>query len=86
MIVLVYRYLEADHGSRNYLWFCHCRRFYLSAMFRTFVENGLLTPEEAANVMNQAGNAVRDSVIAGEAPPFIFYRAFSGSFIPDTPP
>ena len=31
-----------------------------TAMFRTFVEKGLLTPEEAASVMNQAANAVRD--------------------------
>ena len=29
-----------------------------TAMFRTFVEKGLLTPEEAASVMNQAANAV----------------------------
>ena len=41
-----------------------------TAMFRTFVEKGLLTPEEAAGVMNQAGNAVRDSVIAEERAAF----------------
>ena len=55
-----------------------------TAMFRTFVEKGLLTPEEAAGVMNQAANAVRDWSSPKSAPPFTFCRAFSGSFIPDT--
>ena len=37
-----------------------------TAMFRTFVEKGLLTPEDAADVMNQAANALRDSAVAEE--------------------
>ena len=55
-----------------------------TAMFRTFVEKGLLTPEEAASVMNQAANAVRIRSSPKSAPPFTFCRAFSGSFMPDT--
>jgi hypothetical protein len=41
-----------------------------TAMFRTLVEKGLLTPEEAARVMNQAANAVRDSAVAEERAAF----------------
>jgi hypothetical protein len=41
-----------------------------TAMFRTLVENGLLTPEEAARVMNQAANAMRDSAVAEERAAF----------------
>ena len=41
-----------------------------TAMFRTFVEKGLLTPEEAAGVMNKAANAVRDSAVAEERAAF----------------
>ena len=39
-------------------------------MFRTLVEKGLLTPEEAAGVMDRAANAVRDSVIPEERAAF----------------
>jgi hypothetical protein len=41
-----------------------------TAMFRTFVEKGLLTPEDAADVMNRAANALRDSAVAEERAAF----------------
>jgi hypothetical protein len=41
-----------------------------TAMFRTFVEKGLLTPEDAADVMNQAANTLRDSAVAEERAAF----------------
>ena len=41
-----------------------------TAVFRTLVEKGLLTPEDAADVINQAANALRDSAVAEERAAF----------------